>query len=429
MNRDIRNKLGIKELYELGELPPLGHVPEKMYAWTIRGDRLGEPKQAMKLEVVPVPRVSKNQILVLNMASGINYNGIWASLGKPKNVMGAHGKYEEKQDFIICGSESSGIVYAVGEEVEDFKVGDEVICGASQFDKNCERYKETGDPRLSRSFRVWGYEANWGAFAQFSRVLDIQCVKKPKNVSWEVGASMATGATVYDMLTRYKENAIKKGDSVLVWGGSGGVGAQAIKITRALGGIPVAVVSSDDRGELCIKEGAAGYINRSNYNHWGEMTEEIFNDPQRYQKWLTSATKFKMAIAKITGKKDGVDIVVEHPGKETMPTSLFVCREGGMVVTCGATSGYLGSFDLRYLWLKIRRIQGSHAYTTQDVINLLNTLDEEQLNSDSLKVYDFTEVAQLHQDIFENKRAVGNMVVKIAYSEEGSIHGKMDKVS
>ncbi|HUF44966.1 MAG TPA: hypothetical protein VMN43_06455, partial [Aestuariivirgaceae bacterium] len=72
-----------KALYEVGEIPPLGHVPEKMYAWTIRQDRHGPPDQAMQVEVVPAWTIGEEECLVFVMAAGVNYNGVWASLGKP----------------------------------------------------------------------------------------------------------------------------------------------------------------------------------------------------------------------------------------------------------------------------------------------------------------------------------------------------------
>ncbi len=68
-----------KDLYEIGEIPPLGHVPEKMYAWTIRRDREGPPKQAMQVEAVPTWEIDSNEVLVLVMAAGVNYNGIWSA--------------------------------------------------------------------------------------------------------------------------------------------------------------------------------------------------------------------------------------------------------------------------------------------------------------------------------------------------------------
>lgn len=72
-----------KDLYEVGEMPPLGHVPEQMYAWTIRRERHGEPEKAFQIEVVDCPKPDSNEVLVMVMAAGVNYNGVWAGLGIP----------------------------------------------------------------------------------------------------------------------------------------------------------------------------------------------------------------------------------------------------------------------------------------------------------------------------------------------------------
>ena len=81
----------LKDLYEVGEIPPLGHVPPKMHAWAIRRERHGEPEQAMQLEVVGIPEIDSQEVLVLVMAAGVNYNGVWAGLGQPVSPFDIHG--------------------------------------------------------------------------------------------------------------------------------------------------------------------------------------------------------------------------------------------------------------------------------------------------------------------------------------------------
>ena len=80
----------LKDLYEVGEIPPLGHVPRQMYAWCIRRERHGEPEQAMQVEVVDVPKLDSHEVLVLVMAAGVNYNGVWAGLGTPISPFDVH---------------------------------------------------------------------------------------------------------------------------------------------------------------------------------------------------------------------------------------------------------------------------------------------------------------------------------------------------
>ena len=99
-----------KELYDLGEIPPMGHLPRKMHAWAIRRERHGEPDKSFALEVVDVPRPDSHEVVVLVMAAGVNYNGVWAGLGVPLSPFYLHG-----EPYHIAGSDPSGIVWAVGD--------------------------------------------------------------------------------------------------------------------------------------------------------------------------------------------------------------------------------------------------------------------------------------------------------------------------
>lgn len=132
-----------KDLYAMGEIPPLGHVPAQMYAWAIRRERHGEPSSAMQVEVVETPEIDSNEVLVLVMAAGVNYNGVWASLGQPISPFDGH-----KQPYHIAGSDASGIVWKVGEKVKRWKVGDEVVIHCNQDDGDDEDCNG-GDPMYS----------------------------------------------------------------------------------------------------------------------------------------------------------------------------------------------------------------------------------------------------------------------------------------
>ena len=161
-----------KDLYEVGEIPPLGHVPKNMYAWVIRRDRHGPPEQSMQLEVVPTHTIGEDEVLVLVMAAGVNYNGVWAGLGLPISPFDVH-----KQPFHIAGSDASGIVWAIGAKVKRWKVGDEVVIHCNQDDGDDEECNG-GDPMFSTSQRIWGYETPDGSFAQFCKVQARQLMKR-----------------------------------------------------------------------------------------------------------------------------------------------------------------------------------------------------------------------------------------------------------
>ncbi|HVY02492.1 MAG TPA: alcohol dehydrogenase catalytic domain-containing protein, partial [Caulobacterales bacterium] len=145
------NLSAVKDLYEIGEIPPKFHVPKTMWAWAIRKERHGPPRKAMQLEVVPTPTLGEDEALVLVMAAGVNYNGVWAALGEPISPLDGH-----KQPYHVAGSDASGIVWAVGSKVKRWKPGDEVVIHCNQDDGDDEECNG-GDPMFSPSQKIWGY--------------------------------------------------------------------------------------------------------------------------------------------------------------------------------------------------------------------------------------------------------------------------------
>ena len=122
------------ESYELGEVPELGVVPPKMLAQVIRAERFGEPRDAFKLEAVPVPELGPRDVLVYVMAAGVNYNNVWAAMGIPVDVIKARQKKGEREDFHVGGSDAAGVVWAIGAAVTSVAVGDEVVVHCGMWD-------------------------------------------------------------------------------------------------------------------------------------------------------------------------------------------------------------------------------------------------------------------------------------------------------
>ena len=107
----------IKEIYELGERPPIGIIPKNMHAFCVRQERFGEPNEAWKREIIPVPEIGPLDVLVYTMATGINYNNVWAGLGFPVDVIADRQKKGEPEDFHAGGSDSAGIIWAVEDQL------------------------------------------------------------------------------------------------------------------------------------------------------------------------------------------------------------------------------------------------------------------------------------------------------------------------
>ncbi len=401
-----------KDLYEVGEIPPLGHVPASMYAWAIRRERHGEPIQALREEIVPTPAIGDEDVLVLVMAAGVNYNGVWAMLGQPRSPLDTHDK-----PYHVAGSDAAGIVWAVGAKVNRWKVGDEVVVHCNQDDGEDEECNG-GDPMLSPTQRIWGYETNDGSFAQFCKVQSRQLMPRPRHLTWEEsGCYVLVLATAYRMLFGHQPHTLKPGDNVLVWGGAGGLGSMAIQLVAASGANAIAVISDEDKREFVLSLGAKGAVNRKDFDCWGEMPDPA--DAAAYGTWIKAARKFGKAIWDITGTRNDPDIVFEHPGAATFPVSAMVCKRGGMVVICAGTTGYKLTVDARYFWSHQKRLQGSHFANLKQASAANKFVVNRQVDPCMSEVFSWADIPRAHQLMLKNQHKPGNMAVLVSAKRPG----------
>ena len=396
----------VKDLYEIGEIPPLGHVPKEMYAWAIRQERHGPPKDAMQVEVVPTWEIDSHEVLVLVMAAGVNYNGIWASLGTPVSPHDGH-----KNSYHIAGSDASGIVWAVGSKVSRWKVGDEVVIHCNQDDGEDEECNG-GDPMFSLSQRIWGYETPDGSFAQFCRAQSQQLMPRPQHLTWEESACYTlTLATAYRMLFGHRPHILRPGHNVLVWGASGGLGSFAVQLCATAGANAIGVVSDDDKRDFVMQLGAKGVINRKEFDCWGQMPEVGTDE---YAEWSKKVREFGKAIWQHTGKGVNVDFVFEHPGEATFPVSCFVVKRGGMVVFCAGTTGYKLTMDARYVWMHQKRVQGSHFAHLKQASQANRLMIERRIDPCMSEVYSWADIPKAHMRMWNNEHQPGNMAVLVS---------------
>jgi len=408
-----------KQVYELGEVPELGVVPQQMYAQVIRPERYGEPTSAFQMERIHVPELGPRDVLVYVMAAGVNYNNVWAALGIPVDVIKARKRVGASEDFHVGGSDASGVVWKVGRDVRGVAVGDEVVVHCGHWDPEDPHVLAGKDPALAPSQKIWGYETNWGSFAQFARVQDHQCLPKPPHLSWEEAAAfMLVGATAYRMLHGWVPNQVREGDPVLVWGASGGLGSMATQLVRAAGGRAVGVASSEDKFEYCLKLGAVGMINRKRFHHWGMLPH--WTDDAGYAEWLGQAREFGRAFWDALGEKQNPAIVFEHPGEATVPTSGFVCDTGGMVVICAGTTGYNATLDLRYHWMRQKRFQGSHFANDEQAKGINDLVTAGKVDPCLARTFEFAETGTCHQLMRDNRHPSGNMAILVNAKRRGS---------
>jgi crotonyl-CoA carboxylase/reductase len=386
---------------EPGELPPT------MAAWVIRQEREGEPVDAFQVEEIEVPEPGAFEVVVRVMAAGVNFNNVWAALGQPVSVF----RYHPNEDHHIGGSDASGIVWKVGEGVTRWKAGDEVVIHCNQA--SYEDPEVHGlDPLAAPSQQIWGYETSWGSFAQFTKVQAQQLLPKPKHLAWEEAASYGlTYFTAYRMLMdRVK---LQAGHKVLIWGAAGGLGVFAVQLCALTGADCVGVVSNPEKGALVEQLGAKGFIDRNEFKGMMRTGNET---PEEEKARFAESRRFSKAVKEILG--DAPDIVFEHVGQATFPTSVFTVKPFGKVVICGATSGYTLDFDVRYLWMRQKEIIGSHFANAWQCLKANQLIEESKIRPVLWKTMGFEDVANAHQLMHENKHA-GKIAVLVGATEPG----------
>jgi len=320
-----------------------------------------DPRRSLHLDEVPTPEVGPGEALVAVMASSVNYNTVWTSIFEPVSTFGFLRRYGRTSPWAarhdlpyhVVGSDLSGVVLRAGPGVNAWRPGDEVV--AHCLSVELEKPQGHDDTMLDPEQRIWGFETNFGGLAELALVKANQLMPKPRHLTWEEAAVPGlVNSTAYRQLISRNGAQMKLGDIVLVWGASGGLGSYATQLVLAAGATPVCVVSSPDKADLCRRMGAELVLDRSTatgegYAFW---RDEHTPDPSEWK-------RFGADIRHLTGGRD-VDVVFEHPGRETFGASVFVARRGGTVVTCASTSGFQHSYDNRYLWMNLKRILGSH---------------------------------------------------------------------
>ena len=330
-------------------------VPEVMPARLVTSDTVG--LLSLTQMNVPVPEIGADEALIAVKAAGINFNTIWTAYGKPVNTfdflkrlkLTSNPSATHNLDYHIPGSDASGVIVRLGTLDTKWNIGDSIVANCNWHrNEDVEIYN---DSMISSEQKIWGYETNYGSLAAFSVVKLHQLMPKPAHLGWVEAASYSLVlCTAYRMLMSDNGLRIKAGDSVLVWGGAGGLGMSAIQLCQLVGARPIPVVSDDAKGEfLMVKFGVGDYINRKaeGLNFWKEGEHN-----------LLAWRKLQSILKKRFGGP--VDVVFEHPGRDTMAASIYALRKGGKVVTCAATSGYDISYDHRYLWMDSKSIIGCH---------------------------------------------------------------------
>jgi crotonyl-CoA reductase len=418
----IRDAILADDPAALGGLP----VPESYRGVVVREAETGmfdglatrdkDPRRSLHVDEVPTPAVGPGEALVAVLASAVNYNTVWTSIFEPLPTFGFLRRYGRRSEltrrhdlpYHVVGSDLAGVVLRTGPGVTRWHAGDEVV--AHCLSVELEDAAGHDDTMLDPQQRIWGFETNFGGLAELALVKTNQLMPKPDHLTWEEAAVPGlVNSTAYRQLVSRHGAQMKQGDTVLVWGASGGLGSYATQLVLNGGGIPVCVVSSPEKAEICRRMGAELIIDRSaeGYRFWAD---EQTPDPEEWK-------RFGARIRELTGGDDP-DIVFEHPGRETFGASVYVARRGGVVVTCASTSGYEHQYDNRYLWMHLKRIVGSHFANYREAWEANRLIAKGLIHPTLSRSYPLEQTGQAAYDVHRNLHQ-GKVGVLCLAPEEG----------
>ena len=366
-----------------------------------------DPRESIRVAEVPTPELAPDEVYLAVMASSINFNTVWTSIFEPLPTFGFLDRLGRESswgarhalDCHVIGSDASGVVLKAGSAVRNWKPGDRVAVHCNYVDDQDPAAHE--DSMLASNQRIWGFETNFGGLADLAIVKANQLMPKPSHLTWEESAVNALcGSTSYRMLVGDNAARMKQGDSVLIWGASGGLGSYACQLVQNGGGTPIGVVSSPEKVDLLHQLGVEHVIDRSeeDYQFW---TDEHTQDERE---WRRLGKRVRGFIG------DDPNIVFEHPGRSTMGASVFVTKRGGKIVTCAATTGYMIEYDNRHLWMRLKQIVSSHFANYAEAWEMNRLIDQGRIQPTLSKTFSLVDVGeaayQVHHNQHEGKLGV-----------------------
>jgi crotonyl-CoA reductase len=373
-----------------------------------------DPRKSLHVDEVPLPPLGPNECLIAVMASAINFNTVWTSIFEPLSTFmflerfAREGELGARHnlDYHIVGSDAAAVVLKTGPGVTRWKPGDRVTVHCNYVDMEAPTGHD--DSMMDPGQRIWGFETNFGSLADISMVKANQLMPMPSHLTWEEAAVPGlVNSTSYRMLVSPNGATMKQGDVVLIWGATGGLGGFAVQYVLNGGGIPIGVVSSQEKVDLLHEIGCEHVIDRKaeGYEFWD-------GDKQNSKEFR----RFGKKIRELVGEDP--DIVFEHPGRQTFGASVFVVKRGGQVVTCASTSGYEHVYDNRYLWMMLKSIVGSHFANYKEAWEANRLIDLGMIHPILSKTYSLEESAEAAAQVHGNLHK-GKIGIRVLAPEDG----------
>ena len=334
--------------------------------------------EVLRYQQIPTPTAGPGQVLVAVQAVALNHLDLWVRRGGPA----FHLQYPH-----CLGSDIVGTVAALGAGVAGGGaapvIGSKVVVSPGLSCGVCAPCL-SGHDNLCRHYRIMGENAQ-GGYCEYIAVPRVNIAPYPARLSFtDAAAGILPFLTAWQMVVEKAQTTVN--DTVLVHGAGSGIGVAAIQICKLLGARVIATAGSDEKLQRAISLGADEGIN--------------------YQ-----TSDFVSACRSLTNKR-GVDVVIEHIGGEVFEKSIKAVRNGGRIVTCGATAGFAPAIDLRHIFFRQIEILGSTMGSKAALLTVLDLIEQGRLSPVVDRVFDLRDAAAAHQHL-ESRTAFGKVVLRV----------------
>jgi NADPH:quinone reductase-like Zn-dependent oxidoreductase len=325
----------------------------------------------------PVPSVGPDEVLLEVTACGLNNTDVWVRQGAygTDDDPAAVSTWRRGRSTLsfprIQGADTVGRVVAVGGNVPAERIGERVIVDASIYNRDDDSLADIDYIGHGRD----------GGFAEYAAVPSANAHAIDSSYS---DAELATFWCAYHTGEQMLERAdVRRGETVLITGASGGVGSGLVQLVRARGAVPFAVVSRG-KEQAVLDLGAEAVILRD--------TEDLAADLRR-----------------VMGDRP-LDVVADLVGGAMFPKLLNALRPEGRYTTAGAIAGPVVQFDLRTMYLKHLQLHGSSQGTRGAFARVLGYIGSGAVKPILAATFPLSQFHQAQQQ-FMAKTFVGNIVV------------------
>ena len=329
--------------------------------------------EVLQYQDLPDPKAGPGQVLLRVKAVALNHLDLWIRKGLP------HLKHDYPH---ILGCDMAGEIAELGPGVSDIKVGQKALIHPALSCGHCEKCS-LGQDNLCPRYQIFGEHVS-GGYAEYIAIPRANILPYPEDLSFAEAACIPlVFLTAWQMLVERAK--IRPGQVVVVHGAGSGVGSAGIQIAKLYGCEVITTAGSEEKLAKGKELGADHGINYKKEN-------------------------FLEAVTKIAGKQQ-VDVVFEHVGKAMWKESLLCLKWGGVLVTCGATTGYLVETDLRQIFFRQVQVLGSTMGSRGTQYEILRQVQKGTLKPVLDRVLPLQEAAQAHQ-ILEGGQACGKVVLE-----------------